>query len=216
MSAGVATADDEPDLAGSAACESVVHIGDSLSVSADDPAVVGEDGRLSTLYRQAGPQEVSIDAANGRTVIETDMASAGVDALKAVIDTADCVVVALGTNDASRIAAGSTLTADQRIDEIMAVAGGKRVLWPTVKTTSSAAESYKPEAMLAFTDALLRAVQRYGNLAVYRWDQAVGDELFTDDGIHLTDEGTKARNEGIATALHEVELAATTSVEDAG
>lgn len=193
-----------------ARCKIVAHIGDSTSVGMTDPQVVPTaDDQLPAKYKAvAGVEETIVDAVGGRAIVEqVGEASRGVDAMRAAAMRADCFVVALGVNDALNIASGSQVSADSRIEQMLAIADGKPVMWPTVKTTAAAEKTTAaaaPKNMEAFNAALLRATSAYPNLAVFQWDQRATEDLFSDDGIHYTAEGTQARIDAFSSALKAV------------
>ena len=133
--------------------------------------------------------DAKIDAQTGRDI------EAGLSPLKKIVTGRDLVVVALGTNDAR---SGLTATeADTRIDEVMALATGKPVLWVNIyrsdtKGTMAAAD--------LFDQQLAAAASRYPNLTVLDWSSYIQSrpELMGADHIHLTSDGYVARAEWLA------------------
>jgi len=133
--------------------------------------------------------DAKIDAQTGRDI------EAGLSPLKKIVTGRDLVVVALGTNDAR---SGLTATeADTRIDEMMALATGKPVLWVNIyrsdtKGTMAAADLFDQE--------LEAASSRYPNLTVLDWSSYIQSrpELMGADNIHLTSDGYVARAEWLA------------------
>ena len=133
--------------------------------------------------------DAKIDAQTGRDI------EAGLSPLKKIVTGRDLVVVALGTNDAR---SGLTAAeADTRIDEMMALATGKPVLWVNIyrsdtKGTMAAAD--------LFDQQLDAATSRYPNLTVLDWSSYIQSrpELMGDDHIHLTSDGYVARAEWLA------------------
>jgi hypothetical protein len=133
--------------------------------------------------------DAKIDAQTGRDI------EAGLSPLKKIVTGRDLVVVALGTNDAR---SGLTAAeADTRIDEMMALATGKPVLWVNIyrsdtKGTMAAAD--------LFDQQLGAATSRYPNLTVLDWSSYIQSrpELMGDDHIHLTSDGYLARAEWLA------------------
>lgn len=190
------------------ACTTTAHIGDSTSVGMTDPQFLPDTNeQLPAQYAAiAGVHNTIVDAASGRAVVEQIAnASPGVDAIAAAnTHNPDCYVIALGDNDAANEAAGSAVTAAERIDRVMALTNGKPVLWPTVKTTAAAAAPADNTAMIHFNDALRAATGRYPNLHVFDWAAQASDDLFFPDGIHYTVEGTKARIAAFAHALRDM------------
>jgi hypothetical protein len=133
--------------------------------------------------------DAKIDAQTGRDI------EAGLSPLKKIVTGRDLVVVALGTNDAR---SGLTAAeADTRIDEMMALAAGKPVLWVNIyrsdtKGTMAAAD--------LFDQQLAAATNRYPNLTVLDWSSYIQSrpELMGADHIHLTSDGYVARAEWLA------------------
>ena len=107
----------------------------------------------------------------------------------------------MGVNDAANIAVGSQVNADERIDRVMKLLNGQKVLWPTVMTHDPSNSAYAEEHMTAFNDALKRAATRYPNLRIYDFAAEAQPGWYVDDGIHFTATGTAQRNRLFATAL---------------
>lgn len=187
---------------GTTRCTSVVQIGDSTSVAADDAGAVPSAGQTaSAQYRRVGATKVTVDALSGRSVV----GGPAPDAEHAVTSrlasgSRGCWVIAMGLNDAGAISTGSSVSADQRIARIMTLLRGQPVLWPTVASSNPAKQAFNSSAMSTFNDALRRATTRYPNLAVYDWAAAANPAMFTD-GIHYTAAGTAERNKRFADAL---------------
>jgi hypothetical protein len=111
-----------------------------------------------------------------------------------------CWVLALGTNEAANVAVGSPTGFDERIAEMMQVAGGEPVLWVDVKSIRSDGP-YSASSLEAWNDALLDACDEYPNMRVYEWSADVRDGWFIEDGIHYTSKGYAQRARLIAAAL---------------
>ncbi len=112
-----------------------------------------------------------------------------------------CWVLALGTNEAANVAAGSNVGERERIDKMMNIIGDEPVLWVNVRTLPDATEFYSPENMKKWDEELVRACAAYPNMRVYNWAKDVKDEWFIEDGIHFTSPGYAARAQLIAQAL---------------
>lgn len=222
--AGLATADPDPAPAASGPCHNVGYVGDSTSVGMTDPAIIPDanqrlDKQLATI---AGVTHASIDSAVGRAVVEQVAdASPGLTALTTISQQTpapDCYIVALGTNDAVMEASGSSVKAADRISRVMAIAAGRPVLWPTVKTTAAATATNQyasPEAMQDFDTALQAAKAQYPNLTVFDWAAEASDDLFAGDGIHYTAAGTERRITRFAEALRDIPAAGTSGAPPA-
>ncbi len=147
-----------------------------------DSLTVGMSPMLTTLLSDAG-WEATLDAQVGRAT------PIGIGNLvDRVSEIGGTVVVALGTNDPPDPAAFSS-----RIDEVMAVAAGRRVIWVTI-----ARAGYD-----GMDDALVAAEPRWAKLRVIDWRPVIAahPEMQAGDGIHLTPEGYQLRAQFVATAI---------------
>jgi hypothetical protein len=183
-------------------CLSVAQIGDSLSVGLDSPSL-GPDARISARYADVGVRTLRFDASGGRSVIEDiDNQEGGEGVARRISDSGfdGCWVIALGTNDAADVDAGSPYGYSERIDRMMAIIGDHPVLWVDVKTIRNSGY-YAAAHMRLFDQALAKAHARYPDLRVYAWSDVVADEWFVPDGIHYDTEGSTERAARLATAL---------------
>ncbi len=185
-------------------CTSVVHIGDSTSVGLMAPNYLHDPAeRIDAQYARVGVTDFRNEIAGARSIIERyreQRNATEVAERQRAKGFHGCWVVALGTTDAANMAAGATLTADQRIDRLMSVIGSDPVLWVNVKTLvdeGAWAESH----MVAWDRALQAAAARSSNLEVYDWAAVVQDEWFQPDRIHYTSAGYAQRARLIADAL---------------
>jgi hypothetical protein len=112
-----------------------------------------------------------------------------------------CWVLALGTNEAADVAAGSTVGERERIEKMMAIIGDEPVLWVNVKSLPRAPEDYGPELMEGWDEELEKACPRYPSMRVYDWAGDVKEAWFIEDGVHFTSPGYAARAQLIAQAL---------------
>jgi lysophospholipase L1-like esterase len=185
-------------------CEEIVHIGDSTSEGLVSAEFVEKPKQLiQNQYARVGVKTAHLEVAVARSIYET---ADGIPNAEAVATAwADkgfdgCWVFALGTNDATNVAAGSTVGLDERIDSMMSVAKDAPVLW--VNLRSHDATGYAAESnMQDWDDALLKACQKYPNMRVYDWASDAKSKWFSDDGVHFTAEGNAARARLIADAL---------------
>ncbi|MFT4127263.1 MAG: SGNH/GDSL hydrolase family protein [Gordonia sp. (in: high G+C Gram-positive bacteria)] len=188
---------------GTTRCTSVVQVGDSTSVIADDAgALPTAADTAGAQYRRVGVTTVTVDALSGRAIV----GGPGTDAEHAVASRLaaggpGCWVIAMGVNDAGSIAGGSSVGADERIDRILGKLGGQPVLWPTIASSNPANTAFGAASMGVFNSALRRAISRYPNLAVYDWAGRARAEMFAGDGIHYTAAATAERNRRFADAL---------------
>ncbi len=184
-------------------CKEAVTIGDSTSVGMASDDYLPRSKQIGAQLGRVGVGTVHLEISAARSIIESfegqptaeDVAqswrSRGFDG---------CWVLALGTNEAANVAAGSTVGYDARIDAMMSVADGDPVLWVNVKSVVPDGPYAAPN-MESWDAALLRACDRYPNMRIYDWAADVRDDWFIDDGIHFTSEGYAQRGKRIADAL---------------
>ena len=199
------TADAEPG-AGGASCNSVVHIGDSTSEGlVSSNYLPNEKQLISSQYARAGIKTQHLEVSGARSIYEsfeglptaTDVAVAwraqGFDG---------CWVLALGTNEAANVGAGSAVGFDERIEMMMSAIGDQPVLWVNVKSMVTEGP-YAAANMEDWNDALLDACDSYPEMRIYDWASDVEDDWFVEDGIHFTTPGYAARGRLIADAVAE-------------
>ena len=105
------------------------------------------------------------------------------------------LVVSAGTNDDPRIVS----TFARAISGIVEVAGGRRcVVWPTIVRPPAVGATYE-----RFNRALRRAADRHPNLVLVDWVGMVRrhPEWVSDDGVHVSPAGYRARAAAIAAAI---------------
>jgi len=147
-----------------------------------DSLTVGMSVDLPTMLDAAG-WTVTIDAQIGRAT------AAGVSVLAQRADEiGGTLVVGLGTNDLPDPAAFS-----DRIDEVMTVATGRRVIWVTVAR----------QGWDGLDEVLIAAQSRWTNLHVIDWRPVIAQlpTMQAGDGIHLTEEGYRLRAAFVAAAI---------------
>jgi hypothetical protein len=110
-------------------------------------------------------------------------------------------VLALGTNEAADVAAGSNVGLVERVEKMMNIIGDEPVLWVNVKTLPEATEFYAEKGMKKWDETLEAGCLRYPNMRIYNWAGDVKDAWFISDGIHFTSPGYAARAALIAQAL---------------
>ena len=106
-------------------------------------------------------------------------------------------MIAIGTNDAANVAAGSSYGASERIDRVMEVVGDDLKLWVDAKTID---EGFY-ENMRLFNQALAKAHARHPTLEVFHWSDVARISWFESDGIHYTSTGYARRAALIAAAV---------------
>jgi len=147
-----------------------------------DSLTVGMEQSLPALLAAAG-WTVTMDAQIGRATPD------GISILAdRTYEIGRTLVVALGTNDPPNAAEFSS-----RVDEVMNIAAGRRVIWVTVARAG----------WDALDDALITAQARWANLHVIDWRPVIADhpEMLAGDGIHLTPAGYDLRAAFVAAAI---------------
>lgn len=185
-------------------CRSVVHIGDSLSVGLESSSMIPDPAmRIDARYEAVGVTDVRLEISGARSVIEHIEDQDGGEQVARQVRRSGfhgCWVIALGTNDAANVDAGSSYGYSERIDRMMAVIGDDPVLWVDAVTLRSRGH-YASDHMRLFNQALAKAHGRHPGLRVYEWSAAVADDWFDGDGIHYTATGYAFRAALIAGAL---------------
>ncbi len=187
-------------------CDSVVHIGDSTSEGLVDPTYLPSYQLIASQYARVGAPTAHLEVSGARSIYERfegepnaqEVAQSWKDQ-----GFSGCWVIAMATNEAANVAAGSAFTYDDRIDSMMQTIGSTDpVMWVNAKTLNPPDPDYSEENMQAWDDALLAACDRYPNMRIYNWAAQVKDDWFIDDGIHFTSPGYEARGRLIANALY--------------
>jgi peptidoglycan/LPS O-acetylase OafA/YrhL len=186
-------------------CEAVVHIGDSTSEGLDSAEYLPDPKeRIENRYAEVGVKETHMEVQGARSIEERfeDQPNAQevAEAWKAE-GYKGCWVLALGTNEAADVAAGSSVGLEERIEKMMNIIGDEPVLWVNVKTLPDATEFYAEKGMKEWDEELVKACSRYPTMRIYNWAADVKDAWFINDGIHFTSPGYAARAELIAQAL---------------
>jgi peptidoglycan/LPS O-acetylase OafA/YrhL len=186
-------------------CKAVIHIGDSTSEGLDDASYLPiESQRIPARYEEVGAKEVHMEV-QGATSIEErfeGMPNAQEVAANWKAEGFEgCWVLALGTNEAANVAAGSTVSERERIDKMMAIIGDEPVLWVNVRSLVEAGDPYSKGNMEKWDEELVAACAAYPNMRVYDWASDVKDDWFIEDGIHFTSPGYAARAQLTAQAL---------------
>jgi peptidoglycan/LPS O-acetylase OafA/YrhL len=186
-------------------CKAVVHIGDSTSEGLDDSEYLPEEGqRIPARYAEVGVKEVHMEV-QGATSIEEQFEghpnAQEVAAAWKAEGYKGCWVLALGTNEAANVAAGSNVGERERIEKMMTIIGDEPVLWVNVRSIVPPGDPYSRENMKEWDEELVTACASYPNMRVYDWASDVKDDWFIEDGIHFTSPGYAARAQLIALAL---------------
>jgi peptidoglycan/LPS O-acetylase OafA/YrhL len=187
-------------------CKAVVHIGDSTSEGLISEEYLPDPHQLiSAQYARVGVTTQHFEIAGARSIYENFEGEANAQEVAEAWKNEGfkgCWVIAMGTNEAANVAAGSTFTYDDRIASMMSTIGDEPVLWVNVKSLV-ASGPYAEANMKSWDEALLDACDHYPNMRIYDWAGDVKDKWFIPDGIHFTSEGYAARGRLIADALLE-------------
>jgi hypothetical protein len=186
-------------------CRAVIHIGDSTSEGLDSAEYLPiESQRIANRYDEVGVAEVDMQVSGARSIEERFEGEPNAQEVAAAAKAEGfrgCWVLALGTNEAANVAAGSKVGERERIEKMMAIIGDEPAMWVNVKTLPSAPEDYAPENMRKWDEELEGACLTYPNMRIYDWAADVKDAWFIEDGIHFTSPGYAARAQLIAQAL---------------
>jgi len=187
-------------------CEAVIHIGDSTSEGLVSEEYLPDPRQLiDAQYARVGATTAHLEVSGARSIYEH---FEGLPNAQEVAEAWEnegfegCWVLAMGTNEAANVAAGSSFAYDDRIDSMMSTIGDERVLWVNVKSLERSGP-YSAENMRSWNEALLAACDRHPHMRVYDWAADVRDAWFIPDGIHFTTPGYAARGRLIADALLE-------------
>jgi len=186
-------------------CEGVVHIGDSTSEGLVSEEYLPANELIAAQYARVGATTAHLEVAGARSIYENFEGEPNAQEVAAAWKNEGfkgCWVIAMGTNEAANVAAGSNFTYDDRIESMMSTIGDEPVLWINVKSLVPSGP-YAEANMASWDKALREACDRYPNMRIYNWAADVQDKWFIPDGIHFTSEGYAARGRLIADALLE-------------
>jgi len=187
-------------------CSAVVHIGDSTSEGlVSSEYLPNPKDLISSQYARVGATTSHLEVAGARSIYERFEGEPNAQEVAEAWKNEGfkgCWVIAMGTNEAADVAAGSTYTYDDRINAMMSIIGDEPVMWVNVKSLV-ATGPYAETNMRSWDEALLNACDHYPNMRIYDWASDVKDQWFIPDGIHFTSEGYAARSRLIANALLE-------------
>jgi peptidoglycan/LPS O-acetylase OafA/YrhL len=186
-------------------CKAVVHIGDSTSEGLDNVEYLPQEGeRIPARYAEVGVRETHMEVTGATSIEERYEGQPNAQEVAAAWKAEGfkgCWVLALGTNEAANVAAGSTIGERERIEKMMAIIGDEPVLWVNVRSLVPPGDPYSKENMQKWDEELVTACNSYPNMRVYDWASDVKDDWFIEDGIHFTSPGYAARAQLIALAL---------------
>jgi len=186
-------------------CEAVVHIGDSTSEGLVSEEYLPANQLISAQYARVGARTQHLEVAGARSIYENYEGEPNAQEVAEAWKNdgfEGCWVIAMGTNEAANVAAGSSFTYDDRIYSMMSTIGDNPVLWVNTKSLV-ASGPYSAKNMRDWDKALRSSCDRHPYMRVYDWASDVKDEWFIPDGIHFTSEGYAERGRLIADALLE-------------
>ncbi|HEX6753914.1 MAG TPA: acyltransferase family protein [Solirubrobacterales bacterium] len=186
-------------------CEAVVHIGDSTSEGLVSEEWLPPNELISSQYARVGATTQHLEVSGARSIYENYEGEPNAQEVAEAWTSEGfdgCWVIAMGTNEAANVAAGSSFTYDDRIDSMMSTIGEGPVMWVNAKSLETSGP-YSEENMKSWDEALLNACDRYPYMRVYDWASDVKDAWFIPDGIHFTSPGYAERGRLIADALLE-------------
>lgn len=112
-----------------------------------------------------------------------------------------CWIIALGTNEAADVAAGSAFGLKARIARMMSIIRDQPVMWVNAITIAGSPEYYGEAGMQKWDKDLLAACQKYPMMRVLDWAAEAKHRWFIPDGVHYTTPGYEARTRIIAHGL---------------
>jgi hypothetical protein len=186
-------------------CRSVAYIGDSTS-----------DGEASAEYvpiarlrapaqlAKVGVKTTHMEVSGARSIVETyEGIPNGATVARQLVSGGyrGCWILALGTNDAADVAAGSEVGLKTRIHQMMSIIGKQHVMWVNVLTLGNAPEYYGNAGMQQWDRDLLAACHTYPQMRVFDWAAHAKPQWFIPDGVHYTTAGYETRTRLIAHAL---------------
>ncbi|HEX4465490.1 MAG TPA: acyltransferase family protein [Solirubrobacterales bacterium] len=186
-------------------CKGVVHIGDSTSEGLVSEEYLPRNELIAAQYARVGATTAHLEVAGARSIYENFEGEPNAQEVAEAWKNEGfkgCWVIAMGTNEAANVAAGSNFTYDDRIESMMSTIGDEPVMWVNVKSLVPSGP-YAETNMASWDKALREACDRYPNMRIYNWAADVQDKWFIPDGIHFTSEGYAARGRLIADALLE-------------
>jgi peptidoglycan/LPS O-acetylase OafA/YrhL len=186
-------------------CKAIVHIGDSTSEGLDNAEYLPQEGqRIPARYAEVGAKEVHMEVQGATSIEEQFEGNPNAQEVAAAWKAEGfkgCWVLALGTNEAANVAAGSNVGERERIEKMMTIIGDEPVLWVNVRSIVPPGDPYSKGNMEKWDEELVAACASYPNMRVYDWASDVKDDWFIEDGIHFTSPGYAARAQLIALAL---------------
>jgi lysophospholipase L1-like esterase len=186
-------------------CHSVVYVGDSTSDGEAEAAYVPLARlRAPAQLAKVGVKTTHMEVSGARSIVETyEGIPNGATVAQQLVSGGyrGCWILALGTNDAADVAAGSEVGLKTRISRMMSIIGKQHVMWVNVLTLGNAPQYYGNAGMQEWNRDLLAACHTYPQMRVFDWAAHAKPQWFIPDGVHYTTAGYEARTRLIAHAL---------------
>ena len=186
-------------------CRSVVYIGDSTSDGeASAEYVPNAKLREPAQLLKVGVKTTHMQVSGARSIHEIfkNIPNAAMVARKEVAaGYHGCWILALGTNEAADVAAGSTFGLRARIATMMSIIGDHPVMWINAITLPGTPQYYGDAGMRQWDNDLLAACSKHPTMRVYDWAAHAKPSWFISDHIHYTPQGYIQRTRLIAHAL---------------
>jgi len=187
------------------ACRSVVYLGDSTSDGEALASYVPDPRRRAPAQlAKVGVRTTHMEVSGARSIVETFKGipnGAEVARRYASAGYHGCWIIALGTNEAADVAAGSAVGLKARIARMMSIIGAQRVMWVNAITINGSPKYYGEDGMRRWDRDLVAACQRYPTMRVLDWATLAKHKWFIPDGVHYTTPGYEARTRIIAHGL---------------
>ena len=186
-------------------CQSVAYIGDSTSESLISDDYIDPSQQLPAQFQRVGVQNVNLQISGARSIVETYEGEPNAYTVAQQLLSQGyhgCWVIAMGTNDAADVEAGSNVLMPERIQRMESLIGNQPVMWVNVLSLLSSGY-YEESGMAEWDQDLVLACPQYPDMEVYDWASVAQNQpsWFISDGIHYGSEGSAARSADIANAL---------------
>lgn len=186
-------------------CRSVEYIGDSTSDGeASAEYVPNAKLRAPAQLSKVGVKRTHMDVSGARSIYEiyNGIPNAAMVARREVKDGYHgCWILALGTNEAANVAAGSTFSLRARIARMMSIIGNQPVMWVNAITLPGTPQYYGEAGMRQWDNDLVASCPKYATMRVFDWAAHPKPSWFIPDHIHYTPQGYIERTKAIVHGL---------------
>jgi hypothetical protein len=186
-------------------CRSVEYIGDSTSDGeASAEYVPNANLRAPAQLSKVGVKKTHMDVSGARSIHEIfeGIPNAAMVARREVAaGYHGCWILALGTNEAANVAAGSTFGLKTRIATMMSIIGNQPVMWVNTITLPGTPQYYGEAGMRQWDNDLVAACRKYPTMRVFDWAALAKPSWFIPDHIHYTPQGYIDRTRAIVHGL---------------